>query len=125
MRTLALDDTGDLAFTSVAGLKRLSLVTGADALRQRVCSRLRLWAGTWFGDTTIGVPYRGWLGEKGREAFAEATLRRAIATCPGVAALEQFEVVFDAIARSFSCSFRVRGADGSWFDERGFVAGSP
>ena len=87
MRSLALDPTtGDLLLT--AG--RLSLVEGVDAIAQRIQGRLALWAGEWFADTSIGVPFLTFLGAKGGEKLAESSLRRAILTCPGVASLESF-----------------------------------
>lgn len=122
MRTLALDPaTGDLALT--AG--RLTLVEGAEAVAQRLRGRLALWAGEWFGDTAVGIPYLTFLGQKGAEQVAEAALRRAILTCPGVAALEAFTLVLDGRTRSAVLTFRARTIAGRAIvtDDGGFRVG--
>ena len=120
MRSLALDlVTGDLAVS--AG--RLTIVEGADAVRQRLQMRLRFWQGEWFADTAVGVPYLGFLGVKGAEAFAESTLRAAITTCPGVLALERFTFSVNGATRRATVSFRALVTDGEVVDVRDFVAG--
>ena len=120
MRSLALDPTtGDLLLT--AG--RLSLVEGVDAIAQRIQGRLALWAGEWFADTSIGVPFLTFLGAKGGEKLAESSLRRAILTCPGVASLESFGFTFDARSRSAVVAFRAKTADGQVVEDGGFRVG--
>lgn len=112
MRTLALDlVTGDLA---IAG-GRLGVVEGPDAIRQQLQMRLRMWSGEWFADTSVGVPWGSILGAKGAQAFAEATLRRAISTCPGVATLDAFTFAVDARRRA-TVTFRVRTTSGVVLD---------
>ena len=107
MRALALDlTTGDLAIS--AG--RLQLVNDTDAVRQKLQMRLRLWAGEWFADTSVGIPFASILGQKASQLFAETTLRRAITTCPGVAALESFN--FSVVNRHATVTFRVRAVTG-------------
>jgi hypothetical protein len=92
VRTLALDPvTRDLVV--VAG--RLQVVSGADAVAQRLRVRLRLGLGEWHRNRRVGVPFRRFLGQKGAEDVAEAVLRQAIASCPGVASLDAFEIVLD------------------------------
>lgn len=123
MRSLALDPTtGDLLLT--AG--RLTLVEGAAAIAQRLDGRLSLWAGEWFADTSLGVPFLTFLGVKGAAALAEASLRRAILSCPGVAALETF--TFTARSdRSAVVTFRARAATGEilpGFEDGGFRVGA-
>ncbi len=109
MRSLALDPTtGDLLLTGGC----LTLVEGAEAVAQRIAGRLSLWAGEWFADTALGVPYRTFLGAKGAEKVAEARLRQAIATCPGVVALESFAFVFDGTTRSARITLRARTVEG-------------
>lgn len=117
MRTLALDPTtGDLALTAW----RLTLAEGTDAIVQRLRGRLRLWAGEWFADTGIGVPYRDFLGQKGAAALslAETSARQAIATCPGVAAVESF--AFALATRAATVAFRVRTTTGEVIEDGGF-----
>ena len=121
MRALALDSTGDLALT--AG--RLTLVEGVDAIAQRLRGRLRLWQGEWFADTGVGVPYLGFLGQKGATALtlAENSVRQAIATCPGIAALESFSFAVDPSARTASVTFRARTTSGEVIEDDGFRVG--
>ena len=121
MRSLALDaTTGDLLLT--AG--RLTLVEGAEAVAQRLRGRLTLWAGEWFADTSLGVPFLSFLGVKGAAALAESTRRRAITTCPGVAALETFTMTVDGGARSAVIAFRARTTDGDVIEDGGFRVGA-
>jgi len=121
VRSLALDPiTGDFALSGVSGAARLTVVSGADAVAQRIRGRVRLWLGEWFLDTSIGVPYLTMLGRKGAERYVEATLRRVIASCPGVAALESFALTLDAPTRSASIAFRVRATDGAVVEDSGF-----
>ena len=98
------------------------LVEGVDAIAQRLQMRLRLWQGEWFADTTAGIPYLGILGQKGAQAFAEATFRRAILTAPGVAALDSFTFSVDAQRRA-TVSFRARAITGEPITVNDFVAG--
>lgn len=120
MRTLALDpSTRDLALTS----GRLTLVEGVEAITQRIQGRLSLWAGEWFADTAIGVPYLRFLGVKGAAPLAEATLRRVILSCPGVATLETFAFTATSDRRA-TVSFRVRTVTGEIIDRGGFQVGA-
>lgn len=118
MRTLALDPTtGDLALT--AG--RLTLVEGVEAIAQRLDGRLSLWAGSWFADLALGVPYRDFMGQKGAAALAEASIRDAILTCPGVLALESFSFALSPERRA-TVSFRAR-VDGDVIERADVVVG--
>lgn len=118
VRDLALDlATGDLAL--VEG--RASLTSGVGAVAQKLWIRLSLWRGEWFADLAVGIPYLAILGQKGVEAFAEATFRRAISTCPGVAALDDFSFALGG-RRAASVSFRARTVDGEVLDVTDFVA---
>jgi len=108
VRALALDLTNDLALTD----GRLTLAEGTAAVAQRLRGRLGIWRGAWFADLSLGVPYiTGVLGKR-PSAVARATLQSAIATCPGVRAVEALQLEVDgdrnAIARG-----QVRAADGA------------
>lgn len=124
MRALTQTANGDLALSSVSGGLRLTVVDGADAVAQRLRGRLTLWSGEWFLDTSIGIPFLRILGLKGARVFAEATLRRAITTCPGVAALESFTLTLDAPTRSAVVAFRARATDGTVIEDDGFRLGN-
>ena len=100
----------------------LGVVDGADTVRQMLDLRLSIWQGEWFADTAIGVPYRSFLGVKGAERIAEAQLRRAIATCPGVASLRSFTFAVDERRRA-ACSFEVTTITGEPLSVSGYIAG--
>lgn len=116
MRDLALDPvTGDLAL--VEG--RASLTSGVEAVLQKLRIRLSLWKGEWFADTSVGVPFLRFLGVKGAEGLAETVLRRAIATCPGVASLESFALAL--VGRRATVTFRARTTSGEPVDVQDFT----
>lgn len=109
MRTLALDpSTGDLALS--AG--RLTLVSGADAVAQRLRVRLKLWRGEWILDRGVGFPWQRVLGEKDTARLAESLLREAIVTCPGVRSLDRFAFTVDPTTRRASLTFAVTATTG-------------
>lgn len=121
MRALALDPaTGDLLLSD----GRLSLVEGVEAIAQRLDGRLSLWQGEWFGDLTAGVPYRRFLGEKGAERLAESSMRQAIATCPGISAVEVFTFSIDKRTRAATLTFRARTTTGEVIERGPFVVGA-
>ena len=110
MRALALDPaTGDLLTSG-----GLSLVEGVAAVAQRLRGRLGLGQGEWFADTSLGVPWvQQILGQRGSERIAETILRAAVASCPGVAALESFTLALNTATRHASVTFRARTVDGA------------
>jgi hypothetical protein len=109
VRTLALDPTtGDLVLS--AG--RPVIVSGADAVAQRLRVRLRLWQGEWLLDANVGFPWLSVLGQKGTERLLEVLLRRAITTCPGVKSLDRFALSVDPRTRVATCTFTVTAITG-------------
>lgn len=54
MRYRAMDANGDYQFGRSAGVM---LTNSSAAVAQAVLTRLRLWTGEWFLDTTEGTPY--------------------------------------------------------------------
>lgn len=102
MRTLALDPiTGDL----VRSAGRPVIVSGSNAVAQRLRVRLRLWQGEWILDANVGFPWLSVLGQKGTERLLEVLLRRAITTCPGVRSLDRFALSVDPRTRVATCTF--------------------
>lgn len=109
MRDLALNTSGDLDLAS-RGLRLTA--RGAEALAQKLRVRLRISQGEWFLDTRVGVPYYTDVMGKQPKGAVEALLRRVIATCPGVAAVERFSFAVNASTRRATLSFTARSADG-------------
>lgn len=103
MRTLALDATGDLMLSG----GRPVLVSGADAVAQRLRTRLGLFQGEWLLDRQVGFPWRRILGEKGVDRLAEVLLRAAISLCPGVRSITAFAFTFNRVSRRASVTFTV------------------
>jgi hypothetical protein len=125
VRDLALDPTaGDLSLPrSADGLRRASLTSGAAAVRQKLHLRLGLIAGEYPFDVTAGIPlFSGVLGKVSGLAVAEATYRRAVASCPGVGAIETWRFAVGRDRRA-TVTFRVTTTGGAPVDVRDFVAG--
>lgn len=120
MRAIALDASGDFDLTT----RTLTLVEGAPAVAQRLRGRLRMWKGSWFGDTSIGTLSNAFMGAKGKEKLAESTLRASAASCPGVAALESFAFRYTGATRSATVAFRARATDGAVVEDGGFRVGA-
>lgn len=98
--------TGDLALD--AG--RASLTSGVGAKTQRLRLRLLLRRGEYRLDLRRGVPYELILGTKNTR-LADTILRRAAATSPGIASIEQWTFAVDAERRA-SLTLRARSIDG-------------
>lgn len=106
-KDLALDEYGDLALPP-------RLLTGADAVAQRLGIRLRRWSGEWFLDQREGIPYLQSILRKGVDLpLVEALFRRCILETPGVASLASFTSELDRSVRRLSISFEARLIDGS------------
>lgn len=113
MRDLALDPlTGDLALTASGGLRVASVVTGADAVRQKLHMRLGLVAGEYVLDRSVGMPLFGQiLGRASGRTVAEGVYRRAITSCPGVRSLDRFRFSI-GMDRRASLTFAVTAESG-------------
>ncbi len=110
VRDLALDPlTGRML---LAGGRARLTEPGAEAVGQRLRFRLSLWQGEYVLDRAVGIPALSVILAKGRTALAEALLRRAIATCPGVASLRSFSLDLDRATRASSVAFDARTIDG-------------
>jgi hypothetical protein len=108
VRDLALDPaTGDLALD--AGAARLT--SGGEAKAQRLRLRLSLWRNEYVLDRRQGIPYVDRILGKGTTAAAEVILRRAAATSPGIASIEQWSFTVGA-DRTASLSLRARTIEG-------------
>lgn len=98
---------------------RASLVTGADAVAQKIGVRLRLFRGEWFLDERVGVPYYEQVLVKNPNLVAIRSLfRRAIATTPGVEEVTSLDLTVDTAQRRAEVSFRARANDGEIIEGR-------
>lgn len=105
MNDLALDPvTHDLLITGLD----LSVIKGADRVRQQLLIKLRLWTGEWFLDTEFGTPYIDQvLGKQLSLAGAVAALKVSIMEVDGVQDITEFTYTFDRQSRSLSVDFTV------------------
>ena len=124
MRDLALDASGDLEL--LVGRARLTTEPDGESVAQRLRVRLRLWRGDYALDTRVGIPFRSWLGTKGEAsvALAETVLRRAIATCPGVARVDAFAFSLDRQTREARVDFAITTDTGAAVVDSVFVEGA-
>lgn len=82
-------------------------------LRQAIKVRLLWFFREWFLQTDRGVPYFQQIFLKPfRPKLAKSALREAIASAPGVLAIEALELSLDRTTRELSVKFRVIGEQG-------------
>ena len=103
MNDLALDTvTHDLLITGLD----LSVIKGADRVRQNVLIKLRLWQNEWFLDTEFGTPYIDEiLGKRVSLGGAVAALKKSILEVNDVSAITEFSYEFNRSARSLTVNF--------------------
>jgi hypothetical protein len=124
VRDLALDTIGDIALTTVGSVRAASMVTGPDALRQKLRLRLSLGAGEYVLDRTVGMPlFSQIFSRTSGRAVAESVYRRAIATCPGVRSLDSLRLTVDTQRRA-QLTFAVTAETGEVVTVSDFVAAS-
>jgi hypothetical protein len=106
---LLLDDTWDLE----VGATDLSMVTGADGVRQHLAQRLKTFAGEWFLDRRIGVPYLQQVMVKNPDPVVlDSAFKAEIIATPGIEELMAFELAMDAAARQLQLSFVAQSIEG-------------
>ena len=110
MRYRKLDEDDDYFFGTGAVNFHIN---SPEAVAQAILTRLRLWMGEWFADTSDGT---GWnqsiLGKQSGNLY-ELTLRQRVLETPGVQSIEEFQSSLDAEARKLSVSMTVNTMYGS------------
>lgn len=97
MTVRALDDSGDIT------TRGQQFISGREEIAQTVLTRLRLYLGEYFRDTTDGTPwYEQILGKFQNLSTAEAALRARITNTPGVIRLTRFSADFDISNRTYT-----------------------
>lgn len=115
MADFKLNAQGDLDLAS-GGLALTNDANG-ETVEQRLRVRLRLFAGEWFLDNRLGVPYYSLILVKQPDLGAvESALRSVLLETPGVASLLTYNQRFDAEARALSVEFSVRTDSGDTLD---------
>lgn len=89
---IALDENDDPDFTGQ------NVLSGAEAVAQAVLTRLRLFSGEWWEDTSLGLPVfqniLGQLGSQRGKAAIEELIYAYIADTPYVTAIRNVDVTF-------------------------------
>lgn len=111
MEDLRLSVDGDLALGPTGDLE---VVTGEEAITQRLRFTLQHFRGEWFLDESFGVPwFQSVLRKNPEGVVVEAVLKQAILSVDGVVALTRFEATWDRPRRALSVRFQVRTGTGT------------
>ena len=103
MRYRKLDANGDYVIGTGADFYTNEVAAVAQAIR----TRLRLWLGEWFLDTSDGTPWlQDALGQFGKTAI-DAILRARILATPGVTEITAYGSQFDGNSRTLAISATV------------------
>lgn len=106
---IQLDDNLDLLVTN----NSLNLNMGSNAIRQHLRTKLGLFLGEWFLDTTVGVPwFRDVLVKNPNFVVIQDMLKDQILSTPGVIALERFDFDYVSGTRNLSLDFTVSSTEG-------------
>ena len=91
----------------------LTLVTGADAIKQHLGQRLKTFYGEWFLDMEKGIPYFQQVLKKNPDPVViDSIFKREIIDTPGILQLLEFDLSIDNATRILALSFKVLSIDG-------------
>lgn len=90
----------------------LVLTQGADAVKQHITQRLKMFTGEWFLNLSEGVPYfQNILIKNPNPDVVDGLLKSTILATPGVDELLSFDLDYDAALRKLTVDFSVRVLD--------------
>jgi hypothetical protein len=99
MRYRKLDASGDYT----VGGSAVFLVNSPDAVAQAIKTRLGLWQGEWFVDTTDGTPWLpDVLGKRHQGKNPDAVIKQRILGTQGVTEITDYTSTFDGETRKLS-----------------------
>lgn len=108
-----LDSDGDMRF----GYGAANFAEGDTAIKQKVSTRLLLYQGEWFLDTSAGTPwYQQVLGKPRSLPLIEAVIKQRILDTDGVESLLEFQTNLDKNSRILNISGNVITENGSILD---------
>lgn len=103
MRYRALDPNGDSTF----GLS-LFFINDAQAVGQAVLTRLKLAAGEWFLDVTVGTPYSRQILGRGTTSIYDLAIRTRILQTQGVISIVSYSSSLDRGTRMLMVNAQVQ-----------------
>lgn len=96
MRIRKLDKDGDFVF---GGNRKAYFENSPDGVAQNIRTRLELWKGAWFLDTSEGLDWATRVLTKSNRKIYDQEIRSRILGTKGVRAITAYESVFDADKR--------------------------
>ena len=112
MRYRKLDSGGDMCF----GAQQADFFRDVpQAVAQAVWTRLRLWVGEWFLDTTDGTPWLQAALGAGKRSTIEPAIRARILGTDGCTGLEAFSCSVEPESRTATISATINTAYGQAF----------
>lgn len=104
MRYRKLSSDGDYVFGSG---KNDFLVNTPEAVAQAILTRLKLWLGEWFADTSDGTGWNQSIVGKHSKNLYELTLRQRVLETQGVVNIIDFQSTLDPDTRRLTVSMTV------------------
>lgn len=104
MRYRKLSSDGDYVFGSG---KNDFLVNSPEAVAQAILTRLKLWLGEWFADTSDGTGWNQSIVGKQSKNLYELTLHQRVLETPGVKSIVDFQSTLDPDTRRLTVSMTV------------------
>ena len=110
MRYRKLDKDGDYVFGSGSSD---FLVNSPEAVAQAILTRLQLWLGEWFADTSDGTGWKQAILGRQPENLYEMTLRQRVLETQGVSSIESFASDLNRNTRQLTVSMTINTIYGS------------
>lgn len=120
MYNLFLDPTtNDIALT---GYQLRTTVDNSELVSQKLTTILRTFAGEWFLDNSLGIPYfTRILIKKADLNDVNSLFIAAISTITEIEKILSFTTTFDSATRKYSVDFSVQITDGSIIEQTGVI----
>ncbi|EOQ63891.1 hypothetical protein F935_01521 [Acinetobacter calcoaceticus ANC 3811] len=104
MRYRKLSSDGDYVFGSG---KNDFLINSPETVTQAIFTRLKLWLGEWFADTSDGTGWNQSIVGKQSKNLYELTLHQRVLETPGVKSIVDFQSALDPETRRLTVSMTV------------------
>lgn len=122
MRYRKLSPTGDYTF----GQQQANFWTNVpDGVAQAVSTRLKLWRGQWFLDTTEGTDWQGKVLGNRTALTRDVELQQRVLSTPGATQINNYSSSFDPNTRDFAASFQLDTQYGTYAGQQtGYITPS-